>query len=44
MVNIEELSLSQKIEIAQYIKEDTLAYVNQNIPHVSVRRSLYTCY
>lgn len=44
MINIEELSLSQKEEIAKYIKNDTLQKVNQKVDTVQVRNSFYTCY
>lgn len=44
MVNIEELSLSQKKEIAAYIKEDTLKIVNENTPTIKMRKSFYTRY
>lgn len=43
-VNIEKLSLSQKAEIANYIKEDTLKIVNQKVNSVKVRKSFYTCF
>ena len=44
MVNIDELSLSQKTEIAEYIKNDTLNIVNKKISPVKVKHSFYTCY
>ena len=44
MVNIEELSLSQKKEIAAYIKNDTLKIVNESAPRVKIRKSFYTCF
>lgn len=43
-INIEELALSQKKEIAQYIKDDTLEIVNQKITVPHVRESFYTKY
>lgn len=44
LINIDELSLSQKIEIARYIKEDTLEQVNQKVRPVKLRDSFYTRY
>ena len=44
LINIDELSLSQKIEIAGYIKEDTLEQVNQKVRPVKLRDSFYTRY
>lgn len=44
LINIDELSLSQKIEIAGYIKEDTLEQVNQKVRQVKLRDSFYTRY
>lgn len=44
MINIEELSLSQKKEIAGYIKKDTLDAVNLKVRPVKVRKSFYTRY
>lgn len=44
MIDITELSLSEKMEIASYIKEDTLDIVNKNISSAKPRVSFYTKY
>lgn len=44
MQDITELSLSDKMEIATYIREDTLKEVNRNITPVKPRVSFYTMY
>ena len=44
MMDITELSLSEKIEIASYIKEDTLESVNKNVATVKPKISFYTKY
>lgn len=42
--NIDDLSLSQKMEIARYIKEDTLDSVNRNSIPVKIKKTFYTQY
>ena len=44
MQDITALSLSQKAEIAEYIKRDNLAIVNEKVQKVNVRDSSYTRY
>lgn len=44
MQDITELSRSQKAEIAEYIKEDNLQYVNRNLREVQVKNTFYTRY
>lgn len=44
MQDITGLSLSQKSEIAEYIKRDNLAIVNAKVQKVNVRNSFYTRY
>ena len=44
MQDITELSMSQKAEIAEYIKRDNLETVNRKIQHVCVKNSFYTRY
>lgn len=44
LINVEELSLIQKNEIAEYIKEDTLEDINQKIKPVKIKTSFYTQY
>lgn len=44
MQDISELSLSEKSEIAEYIKRDTLAIVNSKVQKVKVKDSFYTRY
>lgn len=44
MQDITKLSLSEKAEIAEYIKRDTLAVVNTKIAKAKVKNSFYTRY
>lgn len=44
MQDITELSLSDKNEIASYIKRDTLEHVNKKVQKANVKKSFYTRY
>ena len=44
MVDINELSFSQKAEIADYIKRDNLTIVNHKLKPAEVKDSFYTRY
>lgn len=44
MIDISQLSDNVKKEIAQYIREDSLKYVNEMVEQVQIRDSFYTRY
>ena len=44
MVDITELSLSDKVKIAEYIKQDNLDEVNKKVKEVNVKNTFYSKY